>query len=67
MGTSTINALQPAKSPTSTEGPFGELIRATGPVANLNPFRFSPNYQDDETDLVYYGYRYSSPRAQAHG
>ncbi len=39
-------------------GPFGELIRATGPVAKLNPFRFSTKYQDDETDLVYYGYRY---------
>jgi RHS repeat-associated protein len=27
-------------------------------MANLNPFRFSTKYQDDETDLVYYGYRY---------
>jgi len=39
-------------------GPFGELIRATGPMAKLNPFRFSTKYQDDETDLLYYGYRY---------
>jgi len=39
-------------------GPFGELLRATGPMAKLNPFRFSTKYQDDETDLVYYGYRY---------
>jgi RHS repeat-associated protein len=39
-------------------GPFGELIRATGPMAKLNPFRFSTKYEDDETDLVYYGYRY---------
>jgi RHS repeat-associated protein len=39
-------------------GPFGELIRATGPMAKTNPFRFSTKYQDDETDLVYYGYRY---------
>jgi RHS repeat-associated protein len=39
-------------------GPFGELIRATGPMAKLNPFRFSTKYQDDETDLVYYGRRY---------
>jgi RHS repeat-associated protein len=23
-----------------------------------NPFRFSSKYQDDETDLLYYGYRY---------
>jgi RHS repeat-associated protein len=39
-------------------GPFGELIRATGPMAKLNPFRFSTKYQDDENDLLYYGYRY---------
>jgi RHS repeat-associated protein len=42
-------------------GPFGELIRASGPMAKLNPFRFSTKYQDDETDLVYYGYRYYNP------
>jgi len=39
-------------------GPFGELIRATGPMAKVNPFRFSTKYQDEETGLVYYGYRY---------
>lgn len=39
-------------------GPFGELFRATGPMAKANPFRFSTKYQDDETDLNYYGYRY---------
>ena len=39
-------------------GPFGEGIRATGPVAKVNPFRFSTKYQDDESDLLYYGYRY---------
>ena len=33
-------------------GPFGEFIRATGPMAKANPFRFSTKYQDDETDLV---------------
>lgn len=27
-------------------------------MAKANPFRFSTKYQDDETDLVYYGYRY---------
>ena len=41
-------------------GPFGEVIRATGPMARANPFRFSTKYQDDETDLLYYGYRYLS-------
>jgi RHS repeat-associated protein len=27
-------------------------------MAKANPFRFSTKYQDDETDLFYYGYRY---------
>jgi RHS repeat-associated protein len=43
---------------TCFEGPFGEVIRATGPMAKANPLRFSTKYQDDETDLLYYGYRY---------
>ncbi|MBI2927419.1 MAG: RHS repeat-associated core domain-containing protein [Verrucomicrobia bacterium] len=44
-------------------GPFGETIRmsGTGTVARDNPFRFSTKYQDDESDLLYYGYRYYSP------
>ncbi len=42
-------------------GPFGELIRATGPMAKANPIRWSTKYTDDETDLVMYHYRpYSS-------
>src|SRR5690606_34060153 len=39
-------------------GPFGELIRMTGERAKANPFRFSTKYQDDESGLLYYGYRY---------
>jgi RHS repeat-associated protein len=39
-------------------GPFGEVVRATGTTAKINPFRFSTKYQDDESDLVYYGFRY---------
>jgi RHS repeat-associated protein len=39
-------------------GPFGEVIRKSGPASGVNPFRFSTKYQDEETDLVYYGYRY---------
>ena len=39
-------------------GPFGELLRATGPMAKANSFRFSSKYQDEETDMLYYGYRY---------
>jgi RHS repeat-associated protein len=40
------------------QGPFGEVIRATGPMAKANPFRFSTKYQDDETDLLYFTFRY---------
>jgi RHS repeat-associated protein len=41
---------------------FGQLLRTTGePVALENPFRFSSRYQDDQTDLVYYGFRFYSP------
>jgi RHS repeat-associated protein len=42
-------------------GPFGEVLRATGPMAAANPFRFSTKFQDDETGLLYYGYRYYDP------
>jgi RHS repeat-associated protein len=38
-----------------------EVLRATGPMAMVNPFRFSTKYQDDETGLLYYGYRYYDP------
>ncbi|MDR3560083.1 MAG: RHS repeat-associated core domain-containing protein [Negativicutes bacterium] len=44
-------------------GPFGEVIRSTGPMAKVNPMRFSTKYQDDESDLFYYGYRYYKPSA----
>jgi RHS repeat-associated protein len=30
-------------------------------MARANPFRFSTKYQDDETDLLYYGFRYYNP------
>ena len=42
-------------------GPFGEVIRLSGPMAKLNPFRFSTKYEDDETDLICYPYRYYNP------
>jgi RHS repeat-associated protein len=52
------NTLLPSNWRTTTEGPFGEVIRQTGPLAKANPFRFSTKYQDDESDLLYYGHRY---------
>lgn len=51
----------PANPRTTNEGPFGEVIRSTGPLAKANPMRFSTKYQDDETGLNYYGYRYYDP------
>ena len=37
-------------------GPFGQLIKFEESVEN--PYRFNTKYHDQETDLVYYGYRY---------
>ena len=42
-------------------GPYGEPLRATGPYADQNPFRFSTKYLDTETGLYYYGFRYYTP------
>lgn len=44
-----------------TYGPFGEPLTATGPYAADNPFRFSTRYTDNETGLVYFGFRYYNP------
>jgi RHS repeat-associated protein len=41
--------------------PFGNLLRASGPMAGKNPFRFSTKYQDDETGWLYFGERYYAP------
>ena len=56
-----VNASNGAIAAQYRYGPFGEVIRATGPMAKVNPFRFSTKYEDDETDLLYYGYRYYNP------
>ena len=40
-------------------GPFGErVLVAGGAIAEANPFRFSTKYEDAETGLLYYGYRF---------
>jgi RHS repeat-associated protein len=59
--TSLLNASTRTESARSEFGPFGEVLRATGPMATANPFRFSTKYQDDETGLLYYGFRYYDP------
>jgi len=42
-------------------GPFGEVVRASEPMAGSNPFQFSTEYTDQETGLDYYGFRYYDP------
>jgi RHS repeat-associated protein len=56
-----LNAADATFSANYEYGPFGEVIRSTGPMAKVNPIRFSTKYQDDESDLLYYGYRYYKP------
>ena len=41
-------------------GPFGEALTVRGSYAGINPFRFSTKYNDSESGLYYYGYRYYS-------
>ncbi|MCF6176472.1 MAG: RHS repeat-associated core domain-containing protein [Victivallaceae bacterium] len=41
--------------------PFGQITSQSGIMATANPFRFSSEYHDDETGLVYYNFRYYSP------
>jgi RHS repeat-associated protein len=37
--------------------PFGETVRASGLIADLNPLQFSTKYLDSETRLLNFGYR----------
>jgi RHS repeat-associated protein len=41
--------------------PSGNLLRSEGVYAKSNPFRFSTKFQDDETGLINYGFRYYAP------
>ena len=41
--------------------PFGVLLSATGPAANVCPFGFQTKYTDPETGLIYFGHRLYSP------
>jgi RHS repeat-associated protein len=58
---SLINAADGTSVANYEYGPFGEVVRSTGPIAKINPIRFSTKYQDDESDLLYYGYRSYKP------
>lgn len=41
-------------------GPFGNMFRMSGSIASVNRFRFSSKWQDDQSDLIYYGFRWYS-------
>lgn len=56
-----LNAATGGKAAEYEYGPFGELLRTSGPLASLNTFRFSTKFCDDESGLYYYGYRYYDP------
>jgi RHS repeat-associated protein len=56
-----VNAADGIVSAEYEYSPFGETLRASGTMADANPFRFSTKYQDDESGLLYYGYRYYNP------
>jgi RHS repeat-associated protein len=43
-------------------GPFGEVIRSTGPMANANAMQFSTKFTDAECGMLYYGYRSFNPQ-----
>jgi RHS repeat-associated protein len=64
-GNGNVAALADSASGTTSAnyeyGPFGEVIRSTGPMANVNPFRFSTEYFDDESGTVMHPHRPYSP------
>jgi RHS repeat-associated protein len=49
-----VNAADGSESGRYEYGPFGELLRVTGPVAKANPLRFSTQYADDMTGEMRY-------------
>lgn len=42
--------------------PFGKIFKQSGAYADINPLRFSSEYYDKETGLIYYNYRYYDPQ-----
>ncbi len=58
-----VNAADGTWSARYEYGPFGEVVRATGAMAAVNPFRWSTKIQDEDSGLNCYGYRYYSAGA----
>jgi len=59
--TGLLQATTGTRAATCEYGPFGEPLRAAGAMAELNPFRFSTRYTDQETGLVMYPLRPYNP------
>ena len=57
-----VNAASGKLSASYDYDPFGQTLKTVGDYADPNPFRFSSQYTDDETGLIYYGYRYYNPQ-----
>jgi RHS repeat-associated protein len=56
-----VNATNGVTSAAYEYDPFGQPTRITGPVAKLNPIRFSTQYADDVAGNLKYFYRDYSP------
>jgi RHS repeat-associated protein len=56
-----VNAATGAIAGNWEYGPFGEVIRATGPMAKVNPFMFSTDFYDWETGKYYVKHRFYDP------
>jgi RHS repeat-associated protein len=56
-----VNIARRISVPSYGYGPFGEVIRESGAMAKVNPFRFATQYYDDKNDIVWYPRRPYSP------
>jgi RHS repeat-associated protein len=59
--TGLVHAVTGAVSARYDYAPFGETVRREGAATVWNPWRFSTRYADEETGLLYFGYRYLDP------
>ena len=56
-----VNALTGETAAHYDYSSFGRTLIATGFLRNRNPFRFSSEYVDDATGLIYYNWRHYDP------
>ena len=56
-----VNALTGETAAHYDYSAFGRTLIAAGPLWNRNPFRFSSEYVDDATGLIYFNWRHYDP------